>query len=308
MEYARVNDEKVMDFKLYDGGAAQNRFGTIEVMKQKHKEKMILAIFSHPGISQMDLGAMLNLSSSGTHAVIKKLNEAEVPPIRSRKAGKFRYYYLTESGMEYAKKLLEQSEEDVGEEAVRELWDIFKEKLKAGKRYIDLLEENIMAEEVKNEDEAVFLEFSFGFLKLYQKEQNAALELLDFLTMGKDLHDGLLEWVRRKTRKSRGVEELMKMFEKDCRLAYGYVDDLFDKCILKDESLDGLTYEMTDSAIFDNLTHELESTVLHAVVRDEAKSELSLYWIEQGMDRQLAYYMAEKFRGVKEKLCSRCVK
>ncbi len=303
MEQIRVSGDNVTNFSLYDGQIAQA--ASIAQVKQKHKEEVLRTIYEKPGISQMDLGEAVGISASGLHAVIKKLNEVHAPPIRSRKAGKFRYYYLTDSGQKYVEELLEASDEEDMEKLLQEYWSLFREREDYNKDYGGLLKTGMTAEAAEEQSESLFLTFAQFFLDYYQKTPDGAVELLGKLVDEKELYGVLLEHAARSMQNNINYAELTGMLERDCELAYRYVDDVFDKCILESAQLEAAEYGMRDRDAFGNLTHELESAVLHAVMQDMQKIELSAYWMEQGIDRQLAYYMAEKFRGVKAEVVNR---
>lgn len=55
---------------------------------------------------------------------------------------------------------------------------------------------------------------------------------------------------------------------------------------------------MTDTNVFMNAINELKSTVLHSLVAGEEKDVLRETWIRQGIERQLAFYAAEKYRSL----------
>lgn len=70
-------------------------------MNSKHCKPILTAIYKDEGITQGELALKMNLLPSGLTAVIKKMENADIPLVTVTQAGKFRRYSLPEEVKQY---------------------------------------------------------------------------------------------------------------------------------------------------------------------------------------------------------------
>lgn len=70
-------------------------------INSKHCRPILTAIYNDEGITQGELALKMNLLPSGLTAVIKKMENADIPLVKVTQAGKFRRYSLPEEIKQY---------------------------------------------------------------------------------------------------------------------------------------------------------------------------------------------------------------
>ena len=278
---------------------------SIVTSRQKHKDKLLTILYERKYCSHTELAERLNISASGLNATIKKVNEVDNPPIKFTKTGKFKYYSLTQAGLTYVENVLLVSLDRKSTDHLREVWRILQDK--AGDlwevRFRELFSVlGKTAEDAEDEEEAAFLEFMDSFAAFYDADSREAASFIEELTGSSWIRYNVLAYAAKTTGDNNKLAGLNHLLRKNCVMAYRLLDDLFDAAISLDEPLLMKKYELRDATAFREMVREIESDILHALMTNADKSALSSKWIHYGMDQQMAYYAAEKYRVLKDKI------
>ena len=316
MNTQKKETEKITPFLVYGGENEavindNNIAGDFVYVRQKHRDALLRILYEHKNVSHAELAEKLKISASGLNAVIKKLNDVEEKTVKYTKIGKYKYYNLTEAGRSFVENVLMLSREKERENHLKEVWDIYQDMTG------DLWEESFMrlfetvgktAEEAENEIEAAFCEFIHSFVAFYNEAPESGTEFIEELIQSDSIRQKIIAYA---VSMSGGGESLMvlnNILYKDSAMAYIFLDDLFELALEKNELLLANNYHINDIKAFGNMIREIESTVLHALVMDEEKEYLHSKWMQQGLEQQLAFYAAEKYRVLKLKLRNRYAK
>lgn len=267
--------------------------------KQKHRNSLLLALYAQKNISHANLAGQLDISASGLNAVLKKINDVEEPLVKYTKIGKFKYYNLTTIGRRFVEEVIMPPEERVDLEHMREIWDIFQSLVEpTWEEYFSNFPfgDEKIADSIDNEIESVFCEFVNVFLLFYKKNPTAATAFIEELITSVTVRQSILAYAEKKTGTKDIYTVLNDILSQDDVKAYSFLDDLFDLSIKGNERLSSAKYNVTDEKKFMNMIQEIKSEILHAIVVGEKKDFFRDNWIKEGINRQLAFYAAEKYR------------
>lgn len=291
--------DNITPFLVHSDGNDDNSADMSLYVKQKHRDALLRILYAKKNISHADLAKQLDISASGLHAVFKKINDVDEPLVKPTKVGKYKYYNLTIAGRRFVEGVLMPPEQRLGLEHMREVWDIFQSQ--AGPRWEERFNSLFYlagkpAEEMDDEIESAFCEFINSFLTFYKENSKAAAAFIEELISSAAIRQSILTYVESKFGTSESFTVLNGILSQDDAKAYGLLDELFELSIKKNELLSPEKYDVADTNAFIGAIQEIKSAVLHAIVADEEKDILRAEWIKQGMERQLAFYAAEKYR------------
>lgn len=291
--------DNITSFGAYSIGNESDSSGISLYVRQKHRDALLKVLYVRKSILHVALAKELKISASGLNAVIKKINDVKDPPIKPIKVGKYKYYSLTVSGRRFVEEVLMPPEQRLSMEHMREVWDIFRNKAgTAGEEHFNSLFylAGKSAEEIDGEIESVFCEFINCFLSFYKKDIETATAFVKELITSASVRENILTYAESKLGTSQNLIILNSILSLDDEKAYSLLDDLYELSIKKNEQLKPENYDVTDTDAFVNAIQTIKCTVLHAIVAGEKKDILREMWIKEGMERQLAYYAAEKYR------------
>lgn len=270
-------------------------------VKQKHRDALLETLYMQKNLLHSDLAKHLNISASGLNAVLKKINDVADPPVKSTKVGKYKYYNLTAAGRRFVEEMVIPPEQRFDMEHMREVWNIFQSQTGAAweERFNSLFYlVGKSAEEMDDKVESAFCEFISCFLSFYRVNSKAAAAFVEELITSISIRENILIYAENKYGADKNLMVLNSILNQDDVKAYSLLDELFELSIKKNELLLPEKYGVTDTNVFMNAINELKATVLHSLVAGEEKDILRETWINQGMERQLAFYAAEKYRSL----------
>lgn len=291
--------DNITPFLVHSDGNDNNLPDTSPYVKQKHRDALLETLYVQKNILHTDLAKRLDISVSGLNAVLKKINDVADPPVEATKVGKYKYYNLTVTGRRFVEEVLMPPEQRLGLEHMRKVWNIFQSQ--AGTEWEECFNSLFYlagkpADEMDDATESAFCEFVNCFLAFYRVHARAAVVFIEELTTSTVVRQRILTYAESKSGTSGNLMVLSSLLSQDDAKAYGLLDELFELSIKKNELLSPEKYGVTDTGAFVSVIQEIKSAVLHAIVAGEEKDILRTEWIEQGMERPLAFYAAEKYR------------
>lgn len=273
---------------------------TIYNLKQKYKDAVLFEIFEDEDMLHSVLSHRVLVSASGLNAIIKRLNEAEPSPIKMERQGKFTIYSLEDSGKEYVRKELLQkivmNEQDIKSvHNIYKLLSVFKDQ--NPETWVDKLKK--MLEEDGNRDEN---EEGIGFIKelnkYYSRYSEGAEFLLGLAVTDKELQRKIEIYLREnKDRKLENVWDVLNYWEEEdtfevCRL----IDCLFNALTGYGDFPDSNSFSLTDvECHMEKVSDKIQAGLFQAMFRKMSKSEAVNLWLEYGIEKHLAIYLAEKY-------------
>ena len=269
-------------------------------LKQKYKDIVLFEIYESEKMLHSTLANRLPVSASGLNAIVKKLNEAQPPPIHIEKQGKFTFYSLEESGIAYVREELlpnmaPDQESEISIQNIFRLLHIFKDR-NAKKWMEDLV--HILDGEVDFEDH----EEGFGFLRelgAYQLRYGRNAEaILKVAVAEKEIQKKILVYLEKnKSSSFENLWEILNYWEQEnCLEVYRLIDNLFMALAGKASMPEGNEFALTDALEYMNpVLDKLQASLLQVLFKRLSKQEAIIYWIDFGLEKHLAVYLAEKY-------------
>lgn len=272
---------------------------SIMQIRQKYKNPALLILYELNRILHAELANLLDVSPSGLNAIIKKINETDKKPIHDIKAGKFKFYQLSEEGKIYVTTVIlptivgsSEDEEDL-HKILNLLFDfkknnkeIWNDKLK------QMLEENHITDDMVNE-------FLQQFSRYYRRWNDKAQRLLELSISDKTVRQKIIDFVESNAgyNGNSAIAILEHWDKQNCELLYHFIDEAFDN-IETDREIDLSLYEelLNISSCAEMVLSKIKADILPAIVQGWNKDRLLELWIDAGMDKHLALYLSEKFR------------
>lgn len=282
-------------------------------IKQKYRDQVFMEVYERGRILHAELANHVSVSASGLNAVIKKLNEAPIKPIHETKAGKFKFYTLTEEGNKYVKFVLlptmisdKQDEEEVHN--LFNLLSVFKDKnQEVWKEKITALldKKNTDEEETPDENTAIGCELIQALGQFYQRENNKARKLLELGIADKQIVQNIISYFNKNyVGNNVSAWATLNQWERqDCVKTYTILDELFQSIFEGEVNVENIReHFQSDELQIDRVLDKIHADVLRASCKNWSKDRLMNKWIEADMDKHLALYLAEKYRVFNENL------
>lgn len=273
---------------------------TIFELKQKYKDAVLFELYESEKMLHSTLANRLPVSPSGLNAVVKKLNEADPPPIYVDKQGKFTFYSLAEAGTAYVREeLLPEMCSDVeDEERVHDIFrllSIFKDR--NTKKWTEVLN-SIVNEEADFEEQ----EEGYGFVRELQayrlRSSRGAEAFLGLAVAEKELQKKILDYLEKnKSKNFESAWDVLNYWEQvDCIEVYGLIDALFLALPGKEAMPESSGFALPDIRKYMELVlDKLQVSLLQAILQGLSKKEAMKRWIDCGLEKHLALYLAEKY-------------
>lgn len=285
------------------GGETQEDFSSI---KQKYKNQMLLEVGWTEQILHVKLANRLGVSPSGLNATIKKNTDVGFRPLRERKSGKFKFYSLSEEGWRYlrAEILPLFIDSDADEEETRNIFDLlaaYKDENQGvwNENLKKILETSNEASEVESMGDALGHEFLKQYIRFYCREAKKAEHLLNLLIADKKLTQKIIAnaQTQQVNRKKSVIYIINEWEEQDCEETYRIMDQLFWNVVDGEQTAEGLDTSLQDAQEqLEMVQDKLLADVLRALTVGWKKDQLKQKWIQAGMEKHLALYLAEQYR------------
>ena len=273
---------------------------TIFDLKQKYKDVVLFEIYVSGMMLHTVLSHRIIVSKSGLNAIIKKLNDAETPPIHISRQGKFTLYSLEEAGKEYVRDELlnsmtldEQDTESVHN--IFRLLNAFKDQ--NPNNWVEIL--NNILDDADSFDE---YEEGKGFIKelsnYYSHYCDGAEVLLGLAITDKELQKKIIEYLQDNRNKNfANAWEVLNYWEQeDVFEAYRLIDSIFEIIVGKEKFPDCNSFLLTDVALhIEKVLDKIQAGLLQALLRKMSKKEAIQLWLGHGLEKHLAIYLAEKY-------------
>ncbi len=285
----------------------------IAQIKQKYRDSLLMEIYESGRIIHAGLANRLPVSASGLNAIIKKMNEASIQPIRETKAGKFKFYTLTEDGKKYVESTLlpsvisnRRDSEEVHnlflllamyKDQHQETWcKNLKMFLEKESKIADI------SDDVNKSDEYELLQ-AFG--QFYRREDSKAGKLLELSVADKELRQCIILYFNNKYINNNDcVWSILNQWEQqDTFEVYKMIDELFRSIGEEGRIVEKSMFCLTDiDSYFDVVLNKIQADILQAAFRQWPKDRILSTWLETDMERHLALYLAEKYQTLFERL------
>lgn len=285
-------------------------FGQFVQIRQKYKNQTLMEVYGTGNILHVTLANRLGVSASGLNATLKKLNDADPKPLQEVRAGKFKFYSLTETGKNYVETeilpLVMDSEQDKSEmNNIVNLLSAYKDKNhgKWNENLERLLEEEKTETENEDIDAALGREFFKEYVRFYRRKSEKAENLLNLLIVDKDLKQKVLEYVERKHAKNKEtvMDILNQWVEQDCEETYRLMDYFFQSSVSCGQDIESLdTYLPAAEEWLEAVHNRLLADALCALAGGWEKDQLAKKWIQDDMEKSLALYLAEQYRHLRK--------
>lgn len=278
--------------------------GGVDQIRQKHKNPILFELYWSNPILHVTLANRVLLSASGLNASLKKLNEGDVKPVQEEKSGKFKFYYLTAEGKQYVRDEILSALIDSGqEEEIHNIFNLlvaYKDKKQGSwnKGLADILEEESGDVEEQDLDAALGQEFIKKYVHFYREDAEKAEALLKLLVVDKQLQQKIIAYSESQTteREMSVIETINQWIGDDCEEAYRVLDCLIENLTSEEERLD-----LPETALrgaeerLEGVRDKMFADMFCALAGGWEKQRLSRTWIQDGMEIQLALYLAEKY-------------
>ena len=276
--------------------------GSLEQIRQKHKNPILFELFWSNPLLHVTLANRVLLSASGLNASLKKLSEGEVKPVQEEKSGKFKFYSLTEEGRKYVESEILPNLTESGQEEelhnIIHLLSAYKDKKPGNwnKALADMLEAGDRDNEEQDIDEALGREFIKEYLRFYRRDAEKAEELLKLLVVDKELRQKIILYSESRRNESGMdiIETVNQWVDDDCEEIYRVLDCLIENVTEEEEEIPE-TFLKGANQRLKIVQDKLLADMFRALAGGREKCRLSRMWIEEGMEKQLALYLAEKY-------------
>lgn len=284
----------------------------IAQIKQKYRDPLLMEIYESGRIIHAGLANRLPVSVSGLNAIIKKMNEAPIQPIRETKAGKFKFYTLTGEGKKYVESTLLPSviSNRRDSEEVHNLFSLlamYKDQhqdtwCKNIKMFLEKERESTdTVDDVNRSDEYELLQ-AFG--QFYRRENGKAGKLLELIVADKELRQCIILYFNNKYINNDCVWSVLNQWEQQDTLeVYKMIDELFRSIGEEGRIVEKSMFCLTDIDLyFDVVLNKIQADILQAAFKQWPKDRILSTWLETDMERHLALYLAEKYQTLFERL------
>lgn len=279
-------------------GKQTDKEETIYSLKQKYKDALLFEIYEDENILHSVLANRISVSASGLNAIIKKLNEVQPPPIHINKQGKFTLYSLGETGKAYVESELMYSmiSDSDDENIVHNIFRLLRTfKDQHPQKWMSILKSILNEEEGWDKYEE-----GFGFIKelgnYYLKSSDKAENLLSLAVVDRTLQKKIVEYIKENRNFENAWEVLNYWEQEDTLELYRLVDTLFIAIDTGMEIIDCYSFSLTDIVSqMDRVLDKIQAALLQALLRRLSKEEAIQFWLEYGVEKHLAIYLAEKY-------------
>lgn len=275
-------------------------------IKQKYKNQMILEVGWADQILHVKLANRLGVSPSGLNATIKKNTDAGFHPLRERKNGKFKFYSLSEEGWRYLESEVLPSfiDSDSDEEEARSVFDLltaYKDENQGiwNENLQKLLETDSEASEYESMGDALGHEFLRQYIHFYCRDARKAECLLNLLIADKKLTQKIITnaQIQQVNRKQSIMHMINEWEAQDCEETYRIMDQLFGDVAVGKQAEETLDTSLQGTQEWlEMVQNKILADVLRAFTVGWKKDQLKQKWIQAGMEKHLALYLAEQYR------------
>lgn len=268
-------------------------------IKQKHKDALLRKVYDREGISHSELAEEIGVSPSGLNAIIKKINEdleLEKQPLKSKKVNKFRYYSLTEIGKKYVEENLFFEKGKEYKEEIRELWRLFCGRLRQewkGK-INELLRQYINLQRAVDENQVLFFSFMDSLIVYWKKQPEDVAILLKELIADKELRSRVENLVVDRIDECNKMMPLIQMQRTNEEMAYHMIDDIFERICSSEKDIEIRNEDFQSIRAYKTMVQKIEADILYVIMHFKDIEYVRKMWMDCGLDKALAYYMAEK--------------
>lgn len=303
MAEPRKNGTSTTEFVLLSGRKPEADVAerqTIYDLKQKYKDAVLFEIYEDENLLHSVLAHRVLVSASGLNAIIKKLNEAQPPPIHINRQGKFTLYSLEEAGKAYVRDELLQTmaSNDQDIDIVNNIFSLLRAFKDQNPRNWDTILNNIL----KGEEDLAEFEEGEGFIKelsnYYSHYDKGAELLLSLSVVDRDLQKRIAGFLKENiSRNFSSAWEVLNYWEfEDTFELYRLIDALFE-AIERDEGMpDGDGFSLTNVELhIERVIDKLQASLFKALFRKMSKEEAVHLWLGYGIEKHLAIYLADKY-------------
>lgn len=281
-------------------------------IKQKYRDPLLMEIYESGRIVHAGLANRISVSVSGLNAIIKKMNEAPICPIRETKAGKFKFYTLTEDGKKYVEATLLSSvisNRRDGEEVhnLFLLMAMYKDQhqdvwCKNIKMFLE--QESKIVDTADGVDKSDEYELLQAFGQFYRRENSKAEKLLELSVADKELRQSIILYFDNKYINNDCVWSILNQWEQqDTFEVYKMIDELFRSIVEEGRTVEKSMFCLTDiDSYFDSVLNRIQADILQAVFRQWSREKILSTWLEADMEKHLALYLAEKYQTLFERM------
>lgn len=300
------------EWETVGGVSGNDGVEAIAQIRQKYRDPLLMEIYESGRIIHAGLANRLSVSVSGLNAIIKKMNEVPIKPIRETKAGKFKFYTLTGDGKKYVESTLLPSviSNRRDSEEVHNLFlllAMYKDQhqdawCKNLKIFLEKESESAdTADDVNKSDEYELLQ-AFG--QFYHRENSKAGKLLELSVADKELRQCIVLYFNNKYINNDCVWSVLNQWEQqDTFEVYKMIDELFRSIDEEGRIVEKSMFCLTDIDLyFDVVLNKIQADILQAAFRQWSKDRILSTWLETDMEKHLALYLAEKYQTLFERL------
>ncbi len=275
-------------------------------IKQKYKYQLLLEVGWAEQILHVKLANRLGVSPSGLNATVKKNTDVGFHPLRERKNGKFKFYSLSEEGLRCLTSEILPSfiDSEADEEEARAVFDLlaaYKDENQGtwNENLQKLLENDNGASEDESMGDALGHEFLRQYIHFYCKDARKAECLLNLLIADKKLTQKIIAnaQIQQVNRKQSAMQMINEWEAQDCEETYRIIDQLFRNAAAGRQTEEVLDTSLQDAKEqLETVQNKLLADVCLALVGGWKKDQLKQKWIQAGMEKHLALYLAEQYR------------
>lgn len=268
-------------------------------IKQKHKDVLLRKVYDKEGISHSELAEEIGVSPSGLNAIVKKINEdlePEKQPLRSKKVNKFRYYSLTEIGKKYVEENLFTEEGKEYKEEISELWRLFYGRLRQEwkEKSRQLLWQYINLQKAEDENQVLFFSFMDSLIGYWKKQPEDVAILLKELISDKELRIKVENVVADRVDEYNKMMPLIQVQGVDEEMAYHMIDDIFEEICNSEKDIGIKNEDLRNGKAYKTMVQKIKADILYIIMHFKDREYVRKMWLDCGLDKALAYYMAEK--------------
>lgn len=268
-------------------------------IKQKHKDVLLRKVYDKEGISHSELAEEIGVSPSGLNAIVKKINEDLEPenqPLKSKKVNKFRYYSLTEIGKKYVEENLFTEEGKEYKEEIRELWRLFCGRLRQEwkEKTRELLRQYINLQKAEDENQVLFFSIMDLLINYWKKQPEDVAILLKDLISDKELRSKVENVVVNRVDECNKMMPLIQAQGADEEMAYHMIDDIFEEICNSEKDIEIKNEDFRNVKAYRTMVQKIEADILYVIMHFKDREYVRKMWLDCGLDKALAYYMAEK--------------
>lgn len=279
--------------------------------KQKYRDQIMISLYGEDRTLHSALANRIDVSPSGLNAIIKKLNDVAVKPIREVKAGKFKFYLLSEAGCQYVETkilplLIGQGWDGERIHSVFGLINYFKDRNRDTwcQKLETVLQEYNSHGANTDEQTDVIYEYLREVNSLYLKDKDKALKLVSLSVPNNDLCKKISAFFEEKLIGYRSEWEVLNIWvQTNRRLTYQVIDHLEETLIQKRDLADMWQIDLPENGQYmESILNRLQADMYQAMYKGWDKHRLTDYWIDSGIEESLSLYIADKYRSLQEYL------